>query len=291
MEESVETRDRIKAAARKLFAERGVEAVTVREIIAAAGAKNGGSLNYYFRSKEGLIQELLSDVFRLSGEGWLDGLAALEKSGGPKSVRDVIAVLVNGPTPYIRDLSPDSEPTATRFLASVLFTRRREVRDMMERMNYSVFRRLLGYIQQLRPDIPAPVMQQRLIFLAWYLVSAQSAHEAYLAQRRKSDIWAGANPLENLVDTATGLIEAPVAEASLVPANEPRTRTAPASSRKKKVVPAETKTARTKPRARAAARKRSPTLQSPDPTPETAPQTANTASLRRSEPSGRRRQE
>lgn len=62
-EDRTDTRRNIKVAARKLFAERGLEAVTVREIVAAAGAKNGGSLNYYFKSKEGLILELINEIF------------------------------------------------------------------------------------------------------------------------------------------------------------------------------------------------------------------------------------
>lgn len=61
--ERTDTRHNIKVAARRLFAEHGLEAVTVRQIVAAAGAKNGGSLNYYFKSKEGLILELINEIF------------------------------------------------------------------------------------------------------------------------------------------------------------------------------------------------------------------------------------
>ena len=85
----LDTKVRIKICARRLFAERGVEAVTVREIVAASGAKNGGSLNYYFKSKEGLIMELLADVFRDSSDGWLEALSDLQRTGGPKIGRAV----------------------------------------------------------------------------------------------------------------------------------------------------------------------------------------------------------
>lgn len=207
VDDTLGTRDRIKTVARALFAERGVEAVTVREIVAAAGAKNGGSLNYYFGSKEGLITELLADLFGAASEGWLEHLSALEKSGGAKSVREVVHAIVYG---GLSHRGGDTAPTATRFLASVLFTRRRMVRDLMDRHHFTVFTRLLRYIQELRPDIPPPIMRQRLLFLAWYLISVESAYEASIAERKRSAIWTETDPFMNIVETAAALIEAPL---------------------------------------------------------------------------------
>jgi AcrR family transcriptional regulator len=207
MDDTLDTRDRIKITARSLFAERGVEAVTVREIVAAAGAKNGGSLNYYFGSKEGLITELLTDVLRAASEGWLEHLSILEKKGGPKSVRDIVHAIVYG---GLSHRGADPAPTAARFLASVLFTRRRMVRDLMDRLHFTVFMRLLRYIQELRPDIPPPIMRQRLLFVAWYLISVESAYEASVAERKRSSVWTEADPLMNIVETAAALVEAPI---------------------------------------------------------------------------------
>ena len=200
------TRNRIKVSARRLFAERGVEAVTVREIVAASGAKNGGSLNYYFKSKEGLILELLAEVFRESSDGWLIGLSQLEKKGGPTCVRDVVEVLVRWPD---TSTFSDPSPTASRFLSSLLFTRRHMVREFLEKMNFSVFARLLEYIQHFHSDVPSAATQQRLIYFAWYILSAKSAFESYQATGRRNAIWTEFDPMENLIDTATALIEAP----------------------------------------------------------------------------------
>lgn len=200
------TRNRIKVSARRLFAERGVEAVPVREIVAASGAKNGGSLNYYFKSKDALILELLAEVIRESSDGWLEGLSELEKSGGPKCVKDVVTVLVKWPD--MKNFT-DPSPTASRFLNSLLSTRRKMVRDFLVQMNFSVFARLLSYIAELKSDLPKGVIQQRLIFLAWYVISSKAAYESYLASDRRNNIWTSVDPLQNIIDTATGLIEAP----------------------------------------------------------------------------------
>ena len=54
-------------------------------------------------------------------------------------------------------------------------------------------------------------MRQRLIFFAWYTVSVLGAYESYRANvKKKSAVWADYDPLLNIIDTATGLLEAEV---------------------------------------------------------------------------------
>ena len=57
------TRRKIIEAAGELFAEKGLTGVTVRDIVAKADT-NLGALNYHFRSKEALYQEIVRDVCR-----------------------------------------------------------------------------------------------------------------------------------------------------------------------------------------------------------------------------------
>lgn len=202
-----DTRTNIKVAARALFAEHGLEAVTVRQIVAAAGAKNGGSLNYYFKSKEGLVQELINDIFSDLSLVWLERLSDLDKKGGPTCIRDIVDIIVRAPN---SEAYSDPTPTANRFLASILFLRRKELSVYLEKMNFLVFRRMLQLIYNLRSDIPEPVMRQRLIFFAWYVQSVQAALETWRASRKRSDVWTDVDPLLNLVETATALLEAGV---------------------------------------------------------------------------------
>ena len=56
--EANDTRTRILEAAERLFAERGIEAVSVRSILVEAGV-NVALAHYHFGSREGLITELL----------------------------------------------------------------------------------------------------------------------------------------------------------------------------------------------------------------------------------------
>ncbi len=58
---SEETRNQIKAAAQMLFARHGVDAVTVQQIVEAAGQRNNAALHYHFGSKEELIRQMVVD--------------------------------------------------------------------------------------------------------------------------------------------------------------------------------------------------------------------------------------
>ena len=110
----------------------------MRDIIAAAGAKNGGSLNYYFGSKDALIGELLTDLFREMSDAWLLGLSEIDRNGGPQSVREIVRIILDPPVPM---LVSDDSPTAARFLASMLSTRRAVVQELIEKMHFSAFSR------------------------------------------------------------------------------------------------------------------------------------------------------
>ena len=56
------TKEKIVRAATRLFAERGLGGVTVREICRAANV-NGALVNYHFRNKEGLYRECVERVY------------------------------------------------------------------------------------------------------------------------------------------------------------------------------------------------------------------------------------
>lgn len=225
--EPLNTRDALKIAAMRLFADRGVEAVSVRDIILEAGVKNGGSLNYYFGTKEGLITEIVGEIFTVANEAWMREFATLQEAGGPKSVREIMRIIVYAPP----ILMPGEEvPTSTRVIASLLFTRRKFVADLMRKMNLIVFNRMLSDIEALMPQIPRPVMRQRIVFAAWYMSAVLSAREVALREGKlDARVWNSANALGNLVDTATAVIEAPM-EDVLLPVPQDRERPVASSS-------------------------------------------------------------
>ncbi|MCW0212151.1 MAG: TetR family transcriptional regulator [Pseudonocardia sp.] len=79
--EGQDTRTRLLNAAETLFAERGTEAVSLREIGRAAGARNVIAAQYWFNDRDGLIRALL-DRHRTEIEARRHALLDAYESGG-----------------------------------------------------------------------------------------------------------------------------------------------------------------------------------------------------------------
>ncbi|CAN5906454.1 TetR/AcrR family transcriptional regulator [soil metagenome] len=120
-------RDQLISAAEELFAERGIDGVSLREITAAAGARNASALNYHFGGRTGLLQALLAkhkpavesrrhallDAYDAGADPQLRVLAgalvrplaqSLRDPGGPGYVQ-VLSDLSNRPQPAVDSAS------------------------------------------------------------------------------------------------------------------------------------------------------------------------------------------
>src|SRR3954467_6317237 len=91
---SVDTKSQIKAAAQMLFARHGVDAVTVQQIVAAAGQRNNAALHYHFGWKEELIRQMVVDGASVLDERRRSMLLEIEARGGPSTIREVMLVLI-----------------------------------------------------------------------------------------------------------------------------------------------------------------------------------------------------
>ncbi|SDA91412.1 TetR/AcrR family transcriptional regulator [Mesorhizobium qingshengii] len=77
--DETDTRERILHAANRLFAERGFDGATLREITEAARA-NLAAVNYYFRSKDELIRSTLESALKPIVAARLEALKACERA-------------------------------------------------------------------------------------------------------------------------------------------------------------------------------------------------------------------
>lgn len=91
--DAIETRARIVAEAARLFAERGLEAVSLLEVGRAAGQKNRSAVQYHFGDKRGVVLAILDEhaaAIEHRREVMLDALEAQGAAG----LRDLIDALV-----------------------------------------------------------------------------------------------------------------------------------------------------------------------------------------------------
>lgn len=96
-----DTRDRIVRAAERLFAERGIAAVSLREINREAEQHNTGAVQYHFGDRDGLLKALV-DKHRFDSEPrrhalleqYEDSGGSTDSGGGPGDLRALAAALV-----------------------------------------------------------------------------------------------------------------------------------------------------------------------------------------------------
>src|SRR3954462_11767989 len=89
-EATASTPERILQAAERLFGERGIDAVSLREITTAAGV-NSAAAHYHFGSKEAVLEELFTLRARPIAERRQELLSQLklDRNGRPK-LEDVL---------------------------------------------------------------------------------------------------------------------------------------------------------------------------------------------------------
>jgi AcrR family transcriptional regulator len=84
-----ETRQLLIRTAERLFAERGIGAVSLRQISLAAGMRMSGSVAYHFGDKNGLIAEIIAYRSRRIDDRCLPRLEELEQQGRLDDLRAV----------------------------------------------------------------------------------------------------------------------------------------------------------------------------------------------------------
>ncbi len=213
---------RLKSVACRLFAERGVDGVTVRQIAEAAGQKNHAAVGYHFGSKEALIRELVIDgagAIDVVRNQWLD---ALEAKGGPENVREVIEGLIRTST-HTDGIS--GLESYNRFVVMLAMTHRRFFMDALGGRWNSGYLRCLDHLRRLMPLMPTALKNQRLIFMGASLGSVLAAREAELSdQSRDHPTWGADATLNHFALTLTAMLEATPEHGDAPPGKGPALR-------------------------------------------------------------------
>lgn len=200
---------RIKQAARRLIAERGVRNVTVREIAQAAEQGNLGSVYYYFGAKDDLIREILIDGAERIEALRTAHLEELERAGGPRTVVEAVAAIVL-PSATFSDADAAYGRGYNRFLLQLSLHDPRLIDAALEGRWNGGYQRCLSHLRRLLPALARREQNRRFLFLASYVSGLLAAREAVLADdRRAHSTWNAEETLHDIVRTASALLTAP----------------------------------------------------------------------------------
>ena len=205
------TRIKMKQAAQKLFATRGVNGVSIKDITDASEQKNKASLYYHFGSKESLIAELLIDGAQkidANRQQLLDQLLSQKKS---PTIRMFLEALIY-PVNEIID-SDTNGSTYIRFVADLQLNNRQIMREILGNKWTTGSRRCLKHIQELSQDIPTSILEQRLSMIGIYSNAMFATKEASIEASDKSNrFWSHPYTIENIIDTLESMLTAPTSQ-------------------------------------------------------------------------------
>lgn len=197
--------ERLKKAAQRLFAIRGVDGVTVRDIATAAGQKNPAAVGYHFGSKEALIRELIIDGAKTVDDRRNAQLDAAEADGGPANISQVVDILVY---PSV-NLAPRGEhDTYNRFLRMLVMSHSDLFHDALGDRWNSGYQRCLKHLRLLMPPMTRASQSQRFIFLESYLGAVLCARETRLDDTsRRHPTWSDKSTLAHFAATIACMLQ------------------------------------------------------------------------------------
>jgi AcrR family transcriptional regulator len=198
------TRAALMRAVEKLAAERGLESVSIRDIVSTAGQKNESALHYHFGSLKGLIsalhaareEDIQARRRELIGE-------LLARSATP-SLRDICKLMVQ-PAFELARARPDFRRYVMAFGHEVALSGRSAV-ELVNRKGGETARETGVLLRAALPQLDEAAFQRRMDGAVRYVSAAMVHHARQKGAFRGRD---GELFFSSLIDALVGLLAAP----------------------------------------------------------------------------------
>lgn len=187
-----DTKAAIMNAAEGLMAEHGIKGVSLRSILAAAGA-NSAALHYHFSSREGLIEAILARRGKQNSLRRREMLDELETRDGTPDVYDVVDAVTE---PMLEMLREDGESGRRfiRFLARLQSDRIGIHHELEERYFSDVRGRIAGMLAAACPHVPREEMMRRATMMVDTMLQSLANSDLM------SEEWADEHPADALAE-------------------------------------------------------------------------------------------
>lgn len=201
------SRQLILATAERLFAERGISAVSSRHIGEAAGQRNSAVVGYHFGSKTDLVHAILrthaEPIERRRAE-------MVDRLGVDPGLRQWIACLVRPSTDHLAELG--DRTWFARLRAQVVTDPALRDLTVEDRARSAALRRVVDGLRACVPDLPDAVYEERREMEVQLLVHGCADRERALADGRPTARATWDETATGMVDALVGLWQAPVTD-------------------------------------------------------------------------------
>jgi AcrR family transcriptional regulator len=202
---STATRESILSAAERLFAERGMYAVSNRQISEASGQGNNAAACYHFGTRTDLLRAIESK-HRAHIEELREQM--ISDIAGSAELADWVGALVHPLTDHLSSLG---NPTwYARFAAQAMADPAYRHVVTTDALASPLLVQAIDGINRCLPDLPRRVRHERIVMARNLLMHSCAEYERELAEHRPQSRLSWTTAAEGLVDAIVGLWQAPM---------------------------------------------------------------------------------
>lgn len=184
------TTEKIIDAAERLFAEHGIDGVSMRRIGAAAGSGNHYAVQYHFKDKVGLARAIIA---ARAGSLEEKRMRLLNEAGTNGGLRDPHALMRAYLLPYALHTDKDGRHTYAAFAISLNFHSSIPDPQSISREMVPMAMHILHLLTECLPDVPIDAVRRRLrIAMVAFLhavVEADRESQAHLTPEAQMTAW------------------------------------------------------------------------------------------------------
>jgi len=206
MTEELSTRDKLLDAAARLFAERGIDNVSIAEIVRSADQRNSSAVHYHFGSRDEVLRAVLARHVPVIAER-RHQLLERARARPAEDVRSAVEAIVRPVTEFAQRgwrerayLQIGSELTRALDRATA------EIRLLMKA---TAGREAWVLFAERCPEVPAPVWRIRQEICVVFIGRAAADRARLLDRRTKGDVVSDDLFVDNLIDMVMGAMTAP----------------------------------------------------------------------------------
>lgn len=206
------TRQQLILAAERLFAESGIDGVSLRQINVAAGQKNSSAAHYHFGSKDALILSIYQHRMEHVNERRIATLEQIESADNADDVRQLVDAIVH---PIVNEIdADDSGRNYIRFMAQAIGHPQLDLIALWKQEHSGGLARALELLRAALPNVPDPIFGQRFGLSFEQIVHSLADREKLRRSAKNTFEVDSALFVNNLIDCIAGAMSAPVSKAT-----------------------------------------------------------------------------
>lgn len=211
--------------AERLFAEKGIDAVSLNSIARHASQLNASVMQYHFGSKTKLIEAILERRMEELNKRRSELIANVNVNDRANALHQIAEAMV---LPFAEHLFTEGGSSYLRFVAQVTFNADKSVFEMMRGKHDSAVRRISELVQQVYGDLDPEVVKHRLAVVTnLVLFTIGEREKLRMAGRRTGVARLGAAEfIVDLIEMIVGALMAPAASETRMMRRVPSARRA-----------------------------------------------------------------